>query len=191
MADGDGLARWEIGTHLEALLVFSFPSLSAYSESFDKISPSTSPLPTQVMSTVSYLVAQSPPSSSQLQIVRDGSAADPVSIAPFYVLSNFTLENAQDTLPTNSSDVQGARKETVEEAVENQVEAILQRTPRTSDGAISHRTETTELWSDFVCKCLRLRPLLVVSRASSSSDDFFSRLIRHGPTCELYAARFR
>ncbi|GAA5948394.1 hypothetical protein JCM3765_001405 [Sporobolomyces pararoseus] len=141
---------WEIGTHLESLVEFSFPSLSVYSSDFDKVSPSTSPLPTQVVSMVSYLVSQNPPSTSQLQIVRDGSAADPVSIAPFYVLSNYTLENDQDTLPTNDSRIQGARKPTIEEAVRNQVEAILQRTPRTSDGAISHRSESTELWSDFV-----------------------------------------
>ncbi|GAA5994052.1 hypothetical protein JCM5350_004660 [Sporobolomyces pararoseus] len=141
---------WEIGTHMESLVEFSFPSLSVYSSDYDKVSPSTSPLPTQVMGMVSYLISQNPPSTSQLQIVRDGSAADPVSIAPFYVLSNYTLEDDQNTLPTNDSRIQGARKPTIEEAVRNQVEAILQKTPRTSDGAISHRSESTELWSDFV-----------------------------------------
>jgi len=144
--------RWEIGTHLESLVEFSFPSLSVYDKDFSDVSPSTSPLPTQVLSAVSYLLSRNPPSSSQLQIVPDGSAADPVSIAPFYVLSNFTLENDQATLPTNDTAIQGARKGTVEEAVQNQVEAILERTPRTSDGAISHRSGSTELWSDFVCK---------------------------------------
>lgn len=138
---------------MESLVEFSFPSLSVYSSDYDKVSPSTSPLPTQVMSMVSYLISQNPPSTSQLQIVRDGSAADPVSIAPFYVLSNYTLEDDQNTLPTNDSRIQGARKPTIEEAVRNQVEAILQKTPRTNDGAISHRSESTELWSDFVCEC--------------------------------------
>ncbi|GAA5912049.1 uncharacterized protein JCM6883_007091 [Sporobolomyces salmoneus] len=172
---------WEIGTHLEALISFSFPSLSVYSSAFDKISPSTSPLPTQVLSSVSYLIAQSPPSSSQLQIVRDGSAADPVSIAPFYVLSNYTLEDNEDTLPTNASDVQGARKETVIQAVNNQVEAILQRTPRTSDGAISHRSESTELWSDFM---YMVPPFLayygVMTKNTSLIDEAYtqSRLYR-------------
>jgi len=98
----------------------------------------------------SYLISRYPPSSNA-QIVPDGSSADPVSIAPFYVLSNYTLENQGDRLPTNGTG-EGATKAVVVEAIERQVDEILRRTPRTSDGAISHRKEQVELWSDSVCE---------------------------------------
>ncbi|GAA5944324.1 uncharacterized protein JCM15063_006559 [Sporobolomyces koalae] len=171
---------WEIGTHLESIVEFSFPSLAVYADSFDSVSPSTSPVPTSVMSMVSYLTAKNPPSSSQLQIVPDGSAADPVSIAPFFVLANLTLGDNRETLATNASSVQGATKEVVEEKVENQLEAILQKTPRTSDGAISHRSQSTELWSDFV---YMVPPFLayygVTSRNTSLLDAAYTQ-------CRLY-----
>ncbi|GAA5883138.1 hypothetical protein JCM16303_006109 [Sporobolomyces ruberrimus] len=173
---------WEIGTHLESLIEYSFPSLSAFSSSYDSVSSSTSPLPTQVLSSVSYLISRNPPSSNQLQIVQDGSSADPVSIAPFYVLANFTLDadNTRASLPSNSSDITGASKGQVEEAVRNQVEAILERTPRTNDGAISHRSQTTELWSDFV---YMVPPFLayygVLSKNTSLLDAAYTQ-------CRLY-----
>ncbi|GAA6021176.1 hypothetical protein JCM11491_001596 [Sporobolomyces phaffii] len=174
---------WEIGTHLEALIEFSSPSLAVYSSAFARVSPATTPLPTQVLTSVSYLVAQDSTSPSR-QIVPDGSAADPCSIAPFYVLANYTLADDRDTLPTNSTTATtGATKVTVETAVRNQLDAILLATPRTSDGAISHRVATTELWSDFV---YMVPPFLaytgVLTRNTSMLDAAYTQ-------CRLYRDR--
>ncbi|GAA5907634.1 hypothetical protein JCM5296_000836, partial [Sporobolomyces johnsonii] len=139
---------WEIGTHLEALIEFLYPSLSPFSSSDEwaSPSPSTSPLPTQVLETVSYLLVAKPPSPSQLQIVQDGSSADPASIGPFVVLANWTLADGGTLASNGTSSVE---KAVVEQAVENQLEALLEQTPRTDDGAISHRVEQVALWSDF------------------------------------------
>ncbi|GAA6021258.1 hypothetical protein JCM10207_002592 [Rhodosporidiobolus poonsookiae] len=134
---------WEIGTHLEALLEFHYPSMSPFSSSssdWTSISPSTSPSPDLVLSIVASVLSDQP--SGQAQLVQDGSAADPASIAPFVVLANYTLDE--------DASLAGKSKEEVQQAVERQLEAVLSQTPRTGDGAISHRVEDVELWSDFV-----------------------------------------
>ncbi|GAA6063060.1 hypothetical protein JCM10212_003005 [Sporobolomyces blumeae] len=179
---------WEIGTHLEALVEYDTPALGPYAASFDSVSPSTSPVPYNVLEIVSYISNNNPPSSDQLQIVRDGSAADPASIAPFYVLANWTLEGgagSNDVLPTNSSGTTGVGKARLQESVENQVTALLERTPRTSDGAISHRTDSTELWSDFV---YMVPPFLayygVMTKNTSMLDDAYNQ-------CKLYRQYLR
>ncbi|KAG8937365.1 hypothetical protein FRC00_006483 [Tulasnella sp. 408] len=68
------------------------------------------------------------------QLVADGSAADPASIGVGVLLGNWTR-------------APGANWDT---AAEDQLDALLNGTPRSTDGAISHRTEVVQLWSDYV-----------------------------------------
>ncbi|GAA5866244.1 hypothetical protein JCM8547_007215 [Rhodosporidiobolus lusitaniae] len=135
---------WEIGTHLQAVLEFSFPSLSPFSSSsstWTSPSPSVDPFPTQIVAAAASIVASRP--SGQRQLIQDGSAADPASVGPFVLLSSLITENGTEL-------GQGVSKEEAQEAVREQVEALLEGTPRTGDGAVSHRVEDVELWSDFV-----------------------------------------
>ncbi|BGP27015.1 glycosyl hydrolase, family 88 [Rhodotorula toruloides] len=134
---------WEIGTHLEAVLEFHYGSLSPFStspSSFASPSPSVSPFPTEVVSLVAPVVSSQP--SGQLQLIQDGSSADPASVGPFVILANLTLDKG--------GNVGGKNEQQVAEAAAGQLRALLEETPRSSDGAISHRTGDVELWSDFV-----------------------------------------
>ncbi|PPQ86599.1 hypothetical protein CVT24_009649, partial [Panaeolus cyanescens] len=67
----------------------------------------------------------------------DGSAADPASIGVCVVLANWTGRGETDGL-----DYAGAAKD--------QLDFLLERVPRTADGAISHRVSEVQLWNDFV-----------------------------------------
>ncbi|GAA5900416.1 hypothetical protein JCM8208_005356 [Rhodotorula glutinis] len=133
---------WEIGTHLSALLELSYPALSPFADStsWARPSPSSSPAPTEILNNVAQILENQP--QGQQQLVSDGSAADPASVGPFVVLANFTLDGDEQ--------IAGSSKAQVDEAVQRQVDVLMSGTPRTPDGAISHRTEDVELWSDFM-----------------------------------------
>lgn len=62
-----------------------------------------------------------------------GAAGDPPSIGVAVLLANWTGAGAQDSL-----DYAGAAKD--------QLEFLLEKVPRTDDGAISHRNEEVQLW---------------------------------------------
>jgi hypothetical protein len=76
------------------------------------------------------------PSSTAAQIMPDGSAADPASLGIAVVLANYTA-------PDSSG---GYSRGDYGQAAARQVQALLQDTPRTEDGAISHRVEQVSLW---------------------------------------------
>ncbi|KAG8937367.1 hypothetical protein FRC00_006485 [Tulasnella sp. 408] len=71
---------------------------------------------------------------SDRQLVQDGSAADPASLGVGVLLGNWTR-------------APGANWDT---ATKDQLEALSYRTPRSTDGPTSHRTEVVQLWSDYV-----------------------------------------
>ncbi|KAI5477419.1 Glycosyl hydrolase, family 88 [Pseudohyphozyma bogoriensis] len=126
---------WEIGTHMEALLEYDLPSLSVYAAGSLPF-PST-PHAYEVLTTATNIVANK--TAGSLQLITDGSSADPASIGPAVLLANATV--------LSGNRVSAAQFFT---AATEQVEALLQNTPKTTDGAISHRTDQVELWSDFV-----------------------------------------
>lgn len=68
------------------------------------------------------------------QFVAEGSAGDPASIGVAVLLGNRTGSPGPDWAA----------------AAAEQVDALLNHTPRSVDGAISHRTEYVQLWSDFI-----------------------------------------
>ena len=61
------------------------------------------------------------------------AAGDPASIGVAVLLANWTGAGAGDKL-----DYAGAARD--------QLEYLLEKVPRTSDGAISHRVESVQLW---------------------------------------------
>jgi len=68
-----------------------------------------------------------------MQIMQDGSAADPASMGVAVVLANWTTSER-------------GMKDMFEQAAEEQLQALLVDTPRTDSGAISHRVEQLALW---------------------------------------------
>ncbi|KAL4076573.1 Six-hairpin glycosidase-like protein [Scleroderma yunnanense] len=69
--------------------------------------------------------------------MNDGAAGDPASIGVAVLLTNWTGQGKVDGLD-------------YAEAARDQLEFLLMNVPRTSDGAISHRTDEVQLWSDSV-----------------------------------------
>jgi len=127
---------WEIGTVTEALLEYSWPQLSVFND--DSIPPArqffTSSYPYDVVNIVANVVQNKP--NNTLALVQDGSVGDPASIGPAVVLANWTRNDTSD----NQFSV----------AAGSQLNYVLNYAPHTDDGAISHRTDQVQLWSDFV-----------------------------------------
>ncbi|ORY45851.1 Six-hairpin glycosidase-like protein [Leucosporidium creatinivorum] len=158
---------WEIGTHLQALTEYDYPALAPFYTTFTP--PPSTPVASSVLAIISPIVAAK--SSSSLQIMPDGSLADPASMGVAVVLANWTSE--------------GATKDLYESAAEEQLQALLVDTPRTDSGAISHRVEELALWSDFV---YMVPPFLayygVVNDNTSLIQEAYTQ-------CELYRRYLR
>ncbi|KAG6878014.1 hypothetical protein C0993_000795 [Termitomyces sp. T159_Od127] len=67
-------------------------------------------------------------------LIKDGSAADPASIGFAVLIANWTGQGGEDYA--------GAAKD--------QLDFLEFNVSRTSDGALSHRVEQVQLWSDFI-----------------------------------------
>ncbi|SCV70811.1 BQ2448_3573 [Microbotryum intermedium] len=133
MLNATALESWEIGSHLQAILEYDYPVLSVFFDTYLNI-PHETIYPYPVMSMVGSVVSRKPPNS--LQLIRDGSAADPASIGVAAILANYSIRSGN--------------RASFGSAVEDQLEALLVHTPRTTDGAISHRADELSLWSDFM-----------------------------------------
>ncbi|KAJ3917530.1 glycoside hydrolase family 105 protein [Lentinula edodes] len=132
---------WELGTRAQALLehnvrdfsVFSLtlPSTSVPSDTSSAIAPVFS----IAKGVVNNRTAVNGNITGPQPLVTDDSAADPASIGPAVLLANWT--NLGDGV-----DYAGAALD--------QLNFLYEKVPKTSDGAISHRTGEVQLWSDFV-----------------------------------------
>jgi len=129
-------SSWEIGTVTQALLEYSWPQLSIFSD--NPIPPQrrffTSNYPNDVVNIATQVVEEKP--GNILPLIQDASVGDPASIGPAVLLTNWTRTNASDTR--------------FSVAAGSQLNYLLNVAPKTDDGAISHRSEDVELWSDFV-----------------------------------------
>jgi hypothetical protein len=127
---------WEIGTLTEALLEYSWPQLSVFNDGL--IPPArylfTSDYPDDVIQIATEVVEKKP--SNIAALMQDGSVGDPASIGPAVLLTNWTR--------TNTSDHRFSA------AAGSQLGYVLNDALRTGDGAISHRGDQVQLWSDFV-----------------------------------------
>ncbi|EDR00386.1 uncharacterized protein LACBIDRAFT_144731, partial [Laccaria bicolor S238N-H82] len=135
---------WELGTRSQAIVELNATTYSVFSNT--SLPPPTSVEQTLVdpMSpffAIARSIVQGRAQSNNdtvgpQPLIQDGSAADPASIGVSVLLANWTGQDG------GQLDYSGAAKD--------QLDFLLQKVPRTSDGAISHRVSTVQLWSDFV-----------------------------------------
>ncbi|KDQ58245.1 hypothetical protein JAAARDRAFT_155953 [Jaapia argillacea MUCL 33604] len=137
---------WEIGTRAQALLEYDSPQFSVFSS--EKLPLQSSIFSSSVPGSLGEVlaIAQSTLSSlggvgtsPQPLVPNDAVAGDPASIGVAVLLANWTGDGSSNN--TNAQYGQAAT---------NQLDFLYTDVPRTSDGAISHRTDQLQLWSDFV-----------------------------------------
>ena len=107
-----------------------FNSVSVFSSNYLSPTPPSAAALEPVLSIARNAIV----TRSNKQLVADGSAADPASLGVAVLLGNWT--NAP-----------GANWK---QAANDQLGLLLYDTPRSNEGAISHRTEYAQLWSDYV-----------------------------------------
>ncbi|KAF7294922.1 hypothetical protein MIND_01030300 [Mycena indigotica] len=138
LADAAKLS-WEIGTRAQALTELDAHSLSVFST----VPPPTS-IPSNVTAgiapvlSIAHNIVSALNSSGNGELVAgDGAAGDPASIGVAVLLANWTGQQGKDGLNYAA-------------AAKNQLDFLLYNTPKTPDGAISHRVSQVQLWSDSV-----------------------------------------
>ncbi|KAG9312708.1 Six-hairpin glycosidase [Chiua virens] len=136
---------WEYGTRSEVVLEYNALSYSVLSSSPipppQQIPPDLVGSLGDVFSIAHTVVANRSVSNGNITgpqpLMQDLSAGDPASIGVATLLANWTGQDALDGL-----DYAGAARD--------QLAFLFQKAPKTSDGAISHRLDQVQLWSDFV-----------------------------------------
>ncbi|KIM24693.1 hypothetical protein M408DRAFT_26810 [Serendipita vermifera MAFF 305830] len=124
---------WELGTRAQVLIEYDSKDYDVLS-SDASIPPNTrAPSSLNTPLSIARSVVQSKP-QSQLTLVDDGSAADPAALGVVVLIANWT----------------GQRDADYGTAASQQLEYLLNRAPRTSTGAISHRNDKVQLWSDSI-----------------------------------------
>jgi hypothetical protein len=131
-------SSWELGTRAQAILslngtvfsVLSHSTLPPPSSVPDSLSSALQPFFDIARSVVAGRAASNQNATGPQPLILDGSAADPASIGVAVLLANWTGQGGEDYA--------GAAKD--------QLDYLQFRVPRTSDGAISHRTSEVELW---------------------------------------------
>ncbi|CDO71771.1 hypothetical protein BN946_scf184923.g1, partial [Trametes cinnabarina] len=128
---------WEIGTRTEALIESDTPTYSVLNNT--SLPPPKGQAPSsldEVISIASSVVQARAKADVQgpqpLMDANGGAAGDPPSIGVAVLLANWTGAGAQD-----GHDYAGA--------AQDQLEYLLEKVPKTSDGAISHRQEQVQL----------------------------------------------
>ncbi|KZT60763.1 hypothetical protein CALCODRAFT_522895 [Calocera cornea HHB12733] len=126
---------WELGTEAEALTELDYPTLAVFSSWSlpPPLSLNASYNASEVIS-IATKVVQAKPANSQPLVSADGAVGDPPSIGVAVLLANYT----------------GAQGANFASAATGQLDYLLYTAPRSSSGAISHRSEQVQLWSDFV-----------------------------------------
>ena len=132
---------WEHGTRAQALLELNAPLYSVFSAT-PIPPPANVPAdfvgPLGDIFTIAHNVVASRPTSNgnivgPQPLINDGACGDPASIGVSVILANWTGKGHMDGL-----DYAGA--------AQDQLDFLLTGAPRTNDGAISHRTDQTQLW---------------------------------------------
>lgn len=130
-------ASWEMGTATQALLEHDLSSVSVFAKS-PAFAPSSSLTSSSIDSVLYFAQKALKQRNGTTTIIKDGAAGDPASLGVAVILGNLT--NA-DTGITNL---------TYAQAAEQELEFLLTKVPRASNGAISHRNNEVSLWSDFI-----------------------------------------
>ncbi|GJE94139.1 hypothetical protein PsYK624_103070 [Phanerochaete sordida] len=160
------LQSWEIGTFAEALLELDTPSWSPQTPGVQFASFLTSSPPSSLdeVFTLAKNVTQDWTNTNKVNssntsvvaapLLTNSAAGDPPSTGFAVILANITGRAQQDNLQ-------------YAEAATSQLEYLLTRVPKTSDGAISHRPEQLQLWSDYV---YMVPPFLAYYGAATGND---------------------
>ncbi|KAJ1305655.1 hypothetical protein OPQ81_000651 [Rhizoctonia solani] len=159
------LKSWELGTRAQALLELESPSVSVFTASSIPGAPSSLNQTSLKLSNTARLaftdgqlddvigishqiLAKKQPGT--LPLMKDGSSADPASNGVAILVANWT-------------EAQGGDFET---AAKDQLTWLLSHVPRSSKGAISHRNNEVQLWSDYI---YMVPPFLAYYGASTSN----------------------
>ncbi|KAJ9103744.1 hypothetical protein QFC21_002204 [Naganishia friedmannii] len=144
---------WENGTKAQALIEYAYQDFSPFSPTFGNaltdLSLSQS-IPDELIAIARTTLEERPSSSNQSgaalggvgigSLLQDGSSADPASLGVAVLLANASAAVGTQQVKNVGW---GA-------AAESELRYLLERVPRNSAGAISHRSEQAQLWSDFV-----------------------------------------
>jgi len=132
-------ASWELGTRAQTLLELDSPSYSVTTFGA-KLPPGKTNPPSSLndVFTIARNVLSERGSikTAPQPFIDDSAAGDPPSVGVAVILSNWTDQQSSDG-------------QNYHQAILNQF-SYLYTVPRTSDGAISHRVNQLQLWSDFV-----------------------------------------
>ncbi|KAG8747900.1 hypothetical protein FRC10_010519 [Ceratobasidium sp. 414] len=126
-------ASWELGTSTQALLEYDYPALSVYGPlalNLPNPPPNASLTPGSIYSVTDRIIQTRNPLVEAF--VVDTSVGDPASLGVAVLVANFT----------------GATGGDYNTAIEQQLDYLMNKAPRNVDGAISHRSEQIQLWSD-------------------------------------------
>ncbi|KAF8598757.1 Six-hairpin glycosidase [Ceratobasidium sp. AG-I] len=131
-------ASWELGTAAQTLFEFQYPSLSIYGDKAipppSKLSPAENA--SLVFAITDHVIQTRPPGT--LSFMSDQAAGDPPSLGVPVLFANFTARS-----PSANSSAYAS-------AIIDQLNYSLTHAPRAPNGAISHRADQTQLWSDSV-----------------------------------------
>ncbi|KIO24818.1 hypothetical protein M407DRAFT_76417, partial [Tulasnella calospora MUT 4182] len=133
------LKSWELGTLSEAFLEIDWPQMSVFGE--QGVPPPRDGTGrnnlTTVLQLANYALAIRP--QGTLTLFEDGAVGDPASLGVAVLLANWTKASHP-----------GMARNDYNTPLRQQMNYLLNDAPRTDDGAISHRSERVQLWSDFV-----------------------------------------
>ncbi|KAF7981515.1 hypothetical protein HWV62_33081 [Athelia sp. TMB] len=134
---------WELGTRSQALLELNAPAYSVLTPSAPLPPPASAPASLAPVLALAHTVVANRSASNggvvgPQPLLNDSAAGDPASLGMCVLLANWTGAGGGDGL-----DYAGA-------AADQLAFLYSAKVPRTSDGAISHRTDQLQLWSDSV-----------------------------------------
>lgn len=119
---------WEFGTRAQVLIEYDSDSYDVLSQKASIPPNATAPSSLDTPLSIARTTVQSKPASQQ-PLMNDGSVADPASLGVIVLIANWT----------------GQRDADYGTAASQQLDYLLNKAPRTSTGAISHRSDKTQL----------------------------------------------
>ncbi|CAE6479797.1 unnamed protein product [Rhizoctonia solani] len=130
---------WELGTATQSLFEYEYPLFSVYGDNF--VTPPKS-LPksvdiSKILKITDQILLTRPP--GVLSFMPDQAAGDPPSLGVSMLFANWTVRSPSYTNSSNYAN-----------AIIDQLNYSLTRAPRAPNGAISHRADQVQLWSDSV-----------------------------------------
>lgn len=162
---------WVSGAQTIALLEYDFPTLSVFSpvNLTTILTSDVTPIPVSTNEIIAGWWALRPADSVQLVEVSGGAAGDPASLGVAWMLAALTDGGMELKLQ-------------YAEAIEEEIDFLLETVPRTTDGAISMRGpgDAVQLWADFI---YQVPPTLAYYGQFTSNTSF---LLEACNQCSLY-----